>query len=203
MKRMVVFAKALIGTASALSLNFCKAADTGEEARHLDVGTEPPRASSAPGPIEVNLPAPLPNMRARSAAPSRSVEAPAASSLASLEQVSEGPASRERPVVTFAAPRVKGGLLTDIEAPVRRLRAGIRACYARFLDEEDEAPARSSLSLHLVVLKSGSVRSATAEEVTGLGASAVDCMVRRAEMATLPPAAGEPAEVVLPLSFLP
>jgi hypothetical protein len=200
---MVLFEKALIATTSALSLNFCKGADRGEEARHDDVGSELPRASSAPGRIEANLPAPLPNIRARSAAPSRSVEAPAASSLALLEQVSDGPASREGPVVTFAVPRVKGGLLTDIEAPLRRMRAGIRACYARFLDEEDEPPARSSLSLHLVVLESGSVRSVTAEDVTGLGASAVDCMVRRAEMATLPPASGEPAEVILPISLAP
>jgi hypothetical protein len=103
----------------------------------------------------------------------------------------------------FEVPRVKGGLLTDVEAAVRRMRAGVRACYERFLGDEDDPPATSDLSLHLFVMQNGSVQSVRADGVAHLSAGAVDCVVRRAQVATFPPPVGEPAEIIVPIHLHP
>jgi hypothetical protein len=142
----------------------------------------------------------------RAAAPTRTLPAaaaPASSSLAVLGHITDAPSSEEGPVVEFAPPRVKGGLLTDVEPAVRRLRAGVRACYERFVADEDEPPSASEVSLHLFVMQNGSVRSAKAEEVAHLSASAIDCMVRRAQVATFPPPVGEPSEVIVSIHLHP
>jgi hypothetical protein len=128
---------------------------------------------------------------------------PISTSLALLGASSAGPARSEGPTVTLGAPQVTGGLLGDVDPVIRRLRAGIRACYARFVESEDEAPKTSSMSLRLVVATSGSVHSAAAEQVKGFSPNAADCIVRRAQMATFPPPAGEPAEVAIPISASP
>jgi hypothetical protein len=130
-------------------------------------------------------------------------DAPASSSLAALGQISEPPREEGGPVVVFAPPRVMGGLLTDFEPALRRMRAGVRACYERFLGEEDEPPPASALSLHVVVMPNGSVKSAKATDVSKLSASAVDCIVRRAQVATFPPPVGEAAEVIVPIQLRP
>jgi hypothetical protein len=156
-----------------------------------------------------------PSMSASAIAPSRTSERtrtlptagpPASSvppSLARLGDLTEPPSKEEGPSVTFAPPRVMGGLLTDVEPALRRMRAGVRACYQRFLGEEDEPPETSELSLHVVVMQSGSVRRAQAKDVARLSPSAVDCIVRRAEVATFPPAVGEDAEIIVPIHLHP
>jgi hypothetical protein len=130
-------------------------------------------------------------------------DAPASSSLASLGVDSEPPSRDQGPAVVFAPPRVTGGLLTDFDPALRRMRAAVRACYVRFLSDEDEPPETSALTLRVVVMESGSVQSVKAEGVAHLSASAVDCMVRRAQVATFPMPVGEPAEVFLPITLHP
>jgi hypothetical protein len=103
----------------------------------------------------------------------------------------------------FASPVVKGGLMTDVEPAVRRLRAGVRACYERFLAGEDDPPATSDLSLHLFVMPNGSVQSAKADDVSNLSATAIDCIARRAQVATFPPPVGEPSEVIVAIHLHP
>ena len=91
--------------------------------------------------------------------------------------------------------------MTDVDPALRRMRAGVRACYVRFLDEEEEPPETSSLSLHLVVMPNGSVQSTRADDVSRLSAGAVDCIVRRAQVATFPPPVGEAADVTVPIQL--
>jgi hypothetical protein len=83
------------------------------------------------------------------------------------------------------------------------MRAGIRACYERFLEGQDEVDTTATLSLHIVVLPNGSVRKASALEARGLDASTVDCIARRAEMTTFPPPVSEAAEVTLAITLRP
>jgi hypothetical protein len=92
---------------------------------------------------------------------------------------------------------VTGGLLPSIDHAIARLKGGILACYTRSLNED--APEESSLLLKLVVGTNGSVKTASAAGVSGLDASAVACMVRRAQTSTFPPPVGGPAEVTLPI----
>jgi hypothetical protein len=160
---------------------------------------EPGHATIAPSPSAVAA-------RSTASAPTRTLpasDAPASSSLAVLGRISEPPSNDEGPAVVFALPRVKGGLLTDVAPAVKRLRGGVRACYERFLGEEDDPPAASDLSLHLFVMQNGSVQSAKAEDVSHLSASAVDCIVRRAQVATFPPPVGEPSEVIVSIHLHP
>jgi hypothetical protein len=103
--------------------------------------------------------------------------------------------------VTIETPRVTGGLVTDIGPTVARMRAGFSACYARWLDEEEDPPETSAISLRVVVMPSGSVRSVAAFANSGLAPGAVDCLVHRAEVATFPPPVGGAAEVVLPITL--
>ena len=91
--------------------------------------------------------------------------------------------------------------MTDLDPALRRMRAGIRACYVRFLEGEEEPETSSALSLHIAVMANGSVRKASADQVSGLDASAVDCIVRRAQMATLPPPVAQAAEITLPITL--
>ncbi len=137
------------------------------------------------------------------AAPPGSAASPVSSSLARLGDITDPPSKEEGPSITFAPPRVTGGLLTDVEPALRRMRAGVRACYQRFLDEENEPPEASELSLHVLVMQNGSVRTARAQEVSRLSASAVDCMLRRAQVATFPPPVGEDAEVIVAIHLHP
>ena len=83
------------------------------------------------------------------------------------------------------------------------LRAGFRACYARSIEAAEDTPDASTFSLRLVVMPNGSVRSVTAVGASGLERSAVDCMIRRAQMATFPASRGDRIEVVLPLTLHP
>jgi hypothetical protein len=138
-----------------------------------------------------------------SEAPMDPLPVTSSSSLALLEHASAPPTAPEGPLVTIAMPRVRGGLLTNIDPAIARMRAGIRACYVRSVEEQDDPPETSTLWLHVFVMENGSVRSAVADQVSGLGAAAVDCMVRRAQMATFPPPVGEPAEVILPITLHP
>jgi hypothetical protein len=124
-------------------------------------------------------------------------------SLATLGVDSEPPSSDQGPAVVFAPPRVAGGLLTDFDPAIRRMRAAVRACYVRFLAEEEEPPETSALTLRVVVMANGSVQSVRAVGAERLSASAIDCMVRRAQVATFPPPVGEPAEVSLPITLHP
>jgi hypothetical protein len=79
-----------------------------------------------------------------------------------------------------------------------------RACYARFVAVKDDVPDASSLSLRIVVAPNGSVRSVVADKVSGLAPGTTDCMVRRAQVSTFPPPAiGDPAEVVIPITAHP
>jgi hypothetical protein len=122
-----------------------------------------------------------------------------ASALAGLDRRARGPSADQGPSVEWGPPRVTGGLLTDIEPALRRMRAGIRACYERFLEGQEEGDTTATLSLRIVVLPNGSVRKAGAAEARGLDPSTVDCIVRRAEMTTFPPPISEAAEVTLPI----
>jgi hypothetical protein len=157
--------------------------------------------------------APLPSNEVDSAAPSatlertRTLHAPEAptslGSLGSLGLDSEPPSNDRGPAVVFAPPRVTGGLLTDFDPALRRMRAAVRACYVRFLAEEEEPPQASALTLRVVVMENGSVQSVKGVGAEHLSASAVDCMVRRAQVATFPTPVGEPAEVFLPITLHP
>jgi hypothetical protein len=105
------------------------------------------------------------------------------------------------PTIAVFVERVSGGLMPDIEHATGRLRAGMRACYLRYLG--DDPPDASRMSVRIVVSTNGSVKSARAEGVSGIDEAAAECMVRRAQAATFPPPAGEPAEIVLSIAFLP
>jgi hypothetical protein len=123
------------------------------------------------------------------------------SSLAGLERAPSPASGPEGPFVAVDTPRVTGGLVTDISPTVGRMRAGFRACYARWLDEEEDPPEASAISLRVFVMPSGSVRTVAVEANSGLSPSAVDCFVHRAEVATFPPPVGGAAEVVLPITL--
>jgi len=138
-----------------------------------------------------------------SAAPAASLPIASSLHLALLEPAAAPSAVVEVALVTIETPRVRGGLLTNIDPAILRMRAGIRACYARSVEEQDDPPPTSTLLLHVFVMQSGSVRSVVADQVSGLGAAVVDCMVRRAQMATFPPPVGEPAEVIVPITLHP
>jgi len=129
---------------------------------------------------------------------------PVSSSLALLGQVPAAPSSEQGPTVALGSPQVSGGLLGDVDPAILRMRAAIRACYARFVAVEDDVPDASSLSLRIVVAPNGSVRSVVADKVSGLAPGTTDCIVRRAQVATFPPpATGGPAEVVIPITAHP
>jgi len=125
-----------------------------------------------------------------------------ASSLAALERA-PAPTQDDGPTVSFGPPQVSGGLLGDLEPTIRRMRAGIRACYARFVESEDDVPDASSLSLRFVVMSNGSVQSVRTLGSAGVAPGALDCMARRVQMTTFPLPAGEPAIVELPLQLRP
>jgi hypothetical protein len=174
--------------------------DAGATVAASDAGSAPSTFEPASSVSDSDASARPPLERTRTRQPA---DAPASSSLAALGQISEPPREESGPAVVFAPPRVMGGLLTDFEPALRRMRAGVRACYERFLGEEDEPPSASALSLHLAVMPNGSVKSAKAFDVSKLSASAVDCIVRRAQVATFPPPVGEAAEVIVPIQFHP
>jgi hypothetical protein len=157
-------------------------------------------------PLVVSAPTPDARAGASVAGPTGSNGAgapasPIASSLAALGSAS--PSVDQGAVVLWGVPRVTGGLLTDLEPTLRRMRAGVRACYERFLEGSEEPETTATLSLRLVVMPNGSVRRASASEVVGLDQGTVDCIVRRAQMATLPPPVSEGAEVTLPITLRP
>jgi hypothetical protein len=126
---------------------------------------------------------------------------PLSSSLYELERVTPLPEIEGEPAIAVFVERVSGGLMPDIEHATSRLRAGMRACYLRSVD--DDAPDAARLALRIVVSTNGSVKSVRADGASDIDASAVDCMIRRAETATFPPPVGEPAEIVLRIAFLP
>jgi hypothetical protein len=125
---------------------------------------------------------------------------PLSSSLSELGQAPL-PDIEGEPTIAVFVERISGGLMPDIEHATGRLRAGMRACYLRYLG--DEPPDASRMSVRIVVSTNGSVKSARPEGVSEIDPPAVDCMVRRAQAATFPPPLGEPAEIVLSIAFLP
>ena len=125
---------------------------------------------------------------------------PLSSSLSELSRAPLPEIEGEAAIAVFVE-RVSGGLMPNIEHATSRLRAGMRACYLRSV--EDDPPDASRLSLRIVVSTNGSVKSVRSENVSDIGESAVDCMVRRAQNATFPPPVGDPAEIVLSIAFLP
>jgi len=126
---------------------------------------------------------------------------PLSSSLSELGQVTPLPDIEGEPTIAVFVERISGGLMPDIEHATSRLRAGMRACYLRSVG--DDVPDASRLALRMVVSTNGSVKSVRPESVADIDATAVDCMVRRAQAATFPAAVGEPAEIVLSIAFLP
>ena len=125
---------------------------------------------------------------------------PLSSSLSELGRAAL-PEIEGEPTIAVFVERVSGGLMPDIEHATSRLRAGMRACYLRYIG--DDPPDASRLSLRIVVSTNGSVKLVRSESISDIDPSAVDCMIRRAETATFPPPVGEPAEIVLSIAFLP
>jgi hypothetical protein len=161
---------------------------------------EPPTEAPAPSiePTEMSRP---PHASPTSSASAASALArPLSSSLSELGNAPL-PALEGDPTIRVDVERVSGGLLPDLTASTMRLRAGMRACYLRSL--EDDAPDASSVVLYLTVSTNGSVRAVRQEGASEIDEGAVACMIRRAQTATFPPPVGEPAEVVLRVSFLP
>jgi hypothetical protein len=126
---------------------------------------------------------------------------PLSSSLTELGQTTPLPEIEGEPAIAVFVERVSGGLMPDIEHATSRLRAGMRACYLRSMGED--APDAARLALRIVVSPNGSVKSVRPEGASDIDASAVDCMIRRAQTATFPPPVGEPAEIALRIAFLP
>ncbi len=106
-------------------------------------------------------------------------------------------------MVSFGSPQVSGGLLGDLEPTIWRMRAGIRACYRRFVESEDDPPDASSMALRFVVMPNGGVQSVHPVGAEGVAPGVVDCIARRIQTTTFPLPTGEPAVVVLPLELRP
>ena len=156
-----------------------------------------PGAMMVGEPSAIGLPARAGSQREPAAPPAR----PLTSSLPLLAAGAPPAMVANVPRIVLGSPTVSGGILPAIDRPLGRLKAGILACYARSLDEHP--PERSAISLRLAVSTNGSVRSVTAERVSALDPAVVECIVRRAEVATFPAPVGEPAEILLPMTLHP
>jgi hypothetical protein len=87
---------------------------------------------------------------------------------------------------------VSGGLVANPERTVMRMKNGFRGCIA-----EGEG---GTITLDVLVAENGSVLSAKATDVAGLGPSATGCIERRAQAATFKPPVGGQANVLIPVS---
>jgi hypothetical protein len=120
----------------------------------------------------------------------------------SLRQLGEAPSpdiSSDEPDVVIGRVVNRGGILGEFERTVSRLKAGFRACYAR--EASEDSPDTAALTLRLSIRPSGSTRTVKSEGASGLAASTVDCVVRRAQNSTFAPPVGGEAELIIPLRF--
>lgn len=95
---------------------------------------------------------------------------------------------------------VAGGRVPDASSVTARMRAGIRACYNRGLNENPDASGRINLTIH--VGPGGEVTSVTATATGNLPASVVDCVKGRAQSARFSPPEGGTAVVTIPVNFV-
>jgi hypothetical protein len=92
-----------------------------------------------------------------------------------------------RPAGAIATGRisVSGGLLSNPERTVTRMKNGFLACIA----------GNGTLVLDVLVADNGSVLSATATDAADFDRTTVDCIERRAQAATFRPPVGGQAHV--------
>ncbi len=193
--RLVVAAAALIA---------CKASGSAASDGGAALQSTPAAASAVEAPPSSETP-PAPPVAAHPTATGSpgATPTPAQPLSSSLSELGRAPLPQiegEAAIAVFVE-RVSGGLMPNIDRATSRLRAGMRACYLRSV--EDDPPDASRLSLRIVVSTNGSVKSVRSENVSEIGESAVDCMIRRAQNATFPPPVADPAEIVLSIAFLP
>jgi hypothetical protein len=196
MTRPFLFVLAALGACRSSS----HPADTGD-AGGISSAAEPSPSVEPPITIAPQTPPADKELPSASSTAAKAVPAPPLSS--SLSELGQAPLPdiEGEPTIAVFVERVSGGLMPDIEHATGRLRAGMRACYLRYLG--DDPPDASRMSVRIVVSTNGSVKSARAEGISGIDEAAAECMVRRAQAATFPPPAGEPAEIVLSIAFLP
>ena len=150
----------------------------------------PQPAASAPAPARATDASDT--WPARSARPAASAR-PASASLERLARDQVAPELARPDDLGIGPISVTGGIVPNPRLAVMRMKSAFRACLA------GKEPGR--LTLDIVVPESGSVVTATATGVVDLDPGAVDCIERRARAATLQPAVGEPAHVLVPLSW--
>ena len=207
----ILFALVMVTSEASLSCKHRDEVPTAEDAApaaDLALGPAPslvpaPAAAPAPAlPWDRPTPTARPNEQLPEAGTTHFTPLAAASALRELGRA-PSPENGNGPTVIVGAPQVTGGPVGDLDPSIRRMRAGFRACYARSIEAAEDPPDASTFSLRLVVMPNGSVRSVTALGASGAPPSLVDCMVRRAQMATFPASMGDGIEIVLPLGLHP
>jgi hypothetical protein len=133
--------------------------------------------------------------RPRDAAPS--VPPPSLAPLGGIALVPPPDATDGAPSIAIGRVETEGGLLREVDPSVRRMRAGLLACFTRGLGEEGAEPGH--VTLVATVGSGGSVHTVAASEVRGLSPGIVDCMRRRAQVATFPAPVGGAVRVSIPV----
>jgi len=95
---------------------------------------------------------------------------------------------------------VAGGTVSDASRVVAAMRAGLRACYTKGLQENPDIEGK--IVLILKVGPAGQVLSVTANKTGNLPPEVIDCVKARATSATFSPPQGGAAVVQVPVSFV-